>query len=122
MKPVAYVCMKDTAARARMIATLERTYAVSLHPTGCHLIDAIADVIEGRAAWRQPSLIVVDAILPGCAGTTIADGLRDLGIEIPTFVMRDAEDVETFLRRYDQLVALDLEDRGRSRDLGAGIH
>jgi hypothetical protein len=114
--------MKDSAARARIIATLERTYAISLQPTGFHLISAIADVIEGNAAWREPSLIVVDAILPGCAGTTIADGLRDLGIAIPTFVMRGPADVETFLRRYDQLVALDLEDRGRSRDLGVGAH
>jgi hypothetical protein len=114
--------MKDTAARARIIAALERTYAISLHPTGCHLLAAIADVIEGRAAWRQPSLIVVDAVLPGCAGTTIADGLRELGIAIPTFVMRDEHDVDDFLRRYDQLIALDLEHGGRSRDLSVAAH
>ena len=122
MTPVAYVCMKDSAARARIIAALERTYAISLHPTGCHLIEAIADVIEGRAAWRQPSLIVVEAVLPGCAGTTIAEGLRDLGIAIPTFVMRDAGDVDVFLRRYDELVTLDLEHRRRPRDLTVDIH
>lgn len=102
MRPVAYVCMKDSAARARILKSLERTFAVSLQPTGFHLISAIADVIEGRAAWRQPSLIVVDAVLPGCAGTTIADGLRDLGIAIPTFVIRDAADVEKVLRGIDK--------------------
>lgn len=122
MRPVAYVCMKDSAARARILATLERTYAISLHPTGCHLLAAIADVIEGRAAWRQPSLIVVDAVLPGCSGTTIADGLRDLGIAIPTFVMRDSADVDAFLRRYDELVTLDLEHGGRPRDLSVNGH
>lgn len=101
MRPVAYVCMKDSAARARIISALERMYAISLQPTGFHLIGAIADVIEGRAAWRQPSLIIVDAVLPGCAGTTIADGLRDLGIAIPTVVIRSPSDVDRFLRRYD---------------------
>lgn len=115
MRPVAYVCMKDSAARARIIKSLERTYAISLQPTGFHLISAIADVIEGKATWRQPMLIVVDAILPGCAGTTIADGLRELGISIPTFVIRDPRDVEKFRPAT-------LEDerthQGRSDDMG----
>jgi hypothetical protein len=43
----------------------------------------MADVIEGEQTWRRPALIVIDAFARGCAGTTIALGLRDLGIAIP---------------------------------------
>ena len=48
-----------------------------------HLIQAIAGVIDGNQPWLRPGLIVVDARSRGCAGTTIAAGLRDLGISIP---------------------------------------
>jgi hypothetical protein len=52
-------------------------------PTGFHLLQSIADVIEGKYTWLDPMLIVIDAYAPGCAGTTIAAGLRELGIKIP---------------------------------------
>jgi hypothetical protein len=83
-RPVAYVAMQDRGARQRIVNVLERAgWAVIPQPSGFHLIQAIAGVIEGRQPWLRPRLIVVDARSRGCAGTTIAAGLRDLGITIP---------------------------------------
>ena len=56
-------------------------------PTDFHLLQSIADVIEGKFTWLDPMLIVIDAYAPGCAGTTIAAGLRELGIEIPIVLL-----------------------------------
>lgn len=81
---VAYVTMQDAEARAEIVSVLERAgWAVIPQPTGFHLLQSIADVVEGRYTWLDPMLIVIDAYARGCAGTTIAAGLRDLGIEIP---------------------------------------
>ena len=83
-RPVAYVSIQDAAERARVVDALERAgWLVIPQPTGFHLIRAIAGVIEGDYAWLKPGLIVVDAWSRGCAGTTIAAGLRELGIAIP---------------------------------------
>jgi FixJ family two-component response regulator len=83
-RPVAYVAMQDRAARQRIVNVLERArWAVIPQPSGFHLIRAIAGVIDGHRSWLRPGLIVVDARSRGCAGTTIAAGLRDLGITIP---------------------------------------
>lgn len=81
---IAYVAMQDPDARTRIAGVLERCgWTVSLQPTGFHLLAAIAGVIEGHRTRLRPGLIVVDARSRGCAGTTIAAGLRDLGITIP---------------------------------------
>ena len=83
-RPVAYVSMQDGAARRQIVNVLERSgWAVIPQPSGFHLIQAIAGVIDGQQPWLRPGLIVVDARARGCAGTTIAAGLRDLGITIP---------------------------------------
>lgn len=81
---VAYVTMQDSAARKRVVNVLDRLgWAVIPQPTGFHLIHAVAGVIDGHRPWLRPGMIVVDARSRGCAGTTIAAGLRDLGITIP---------------------------------------
>ena len=83
-RPVAYVTMLDRGACAEIVDVLERAgWCVILQPTGFHLIQAISGVIDGEQTWLRPSLIVIDARSRGCAGTTIAAGLRDLGITIP---------------------------------------
>lgn len=83
-RPVAYLTMQDTAARAAIARTLTRAgWTVIAKPTGFHLIQEIAGVIEGDHPWSRPDLIVIDAHARGCAGTTLAAGLRDLGITIP---------------------------------------
>jgi sulfur carrier protein ThiS len=81
---VAYVAMNDQEARHRIVSVLARAgWAVIPQPSGFHLIRAIAGVIDGHQPWLRPGLIVVDARSRGCAGTTIAAGLRELGISIP---------------------------------------
>lgn len=83
-RPVAYLTVQDDAARAQIASALDRMgWAVITQPTGFHLIQAIAGVIDGHRGWLRPGLIVIDAHSRGCAGTTIAAGLRDLGIAIP---------------------------------------
>lgn len=83
-RPVAYITVQDDSARARIISALDRMgWAVITEPTGFHLIRAISGVIDGHRGWLRPELIVIDAWSRGCAGTTIAAGLRDLGIAIP---------------------------------------
>jgi FixJ family two-component response regulator len=83
-RPVAYVSMQDRPARDRIVNLLERSgWTVLAKPTGFHVLQAIADVIDGHREWLRPGLIVIDAHARGCAGTTIAAGLRDLGIAIP---------------------------------------
>ncbi|HEU0033578.1 MAG TPA: hypothetical protein VFQ53_23260 [Kofleriaceae bacterium] len=56
-------------------------------PTGFHLVQALAGLIDGDQPWLTPGLVVVDAIARGCAGTTIARGLRELGLAIPTVLI-----------------------------------
>ena len=83
-RPVAYVSLQETADRERIASVLERAgWTVVLQPSGFHLIQAIAGIIDGHEAGLHPCLIVVDARSRGCTGTTIAAGLRDLGITIP---------------------------------------
>ncbi len=83
-RPFAYLTVQDDAARARIASALDRMgWTVITQPTGFHLIQAIAGVIDGHRDWLRPGLIVIDARSRGCAGTTIAAGLRDLGIAIP---------------------------------------
>ena len=89
-RPVVYITVRDPVCRSMLVDALEREgWAVIAKPTGFHLIQAIADMIEGRLPWRDPSMIIVDAIAPGCMGTTIAAGLRDLGIAIPIVLVRE---------------------------------
>ena len=85
---VAYVSLQERSVREHITSILERAgWAVMLQPSGFHLIQSIAGVIEGHQPWLRPDLIVVDAHSRGCAGTTIAAGLRDLGSTIPIVVI-----------------------------------
>ena len=81
---LAHVSLHDADLRERVVSALDRAgWASMIEPTGFHLLSSIADLIEGASSWWRPGLIVIDALSRGCAGTTIALGLRDLGIEIP---------------------------------------
>jgi CheY-like chemotaxis protein len=88
-RPIAYVALDDLPTRTRVVSILEHAgWTAIVEPTGFHLLRSIADVIDGARSWRQPRLIVIDAFARGCAGTTIALGLRDLGITIPIVLVR----------------------------------
>src|SRR4051812_5501742 len=81
--PTAYIAIEDRAPRERIADLLHRRgFAVTAPATGFHLLAELADLIEGRTR-EVPGLIVVDAIARGCAGLTIAAGLRDLGVRVP---------------------------------------
>lgn len=90
-RPIAYIALHDAEARACATRILEHAGWTVLHqPTGFHLLHAISGLIEGDHAWLRPGLIVVDAFARGCAGTTIATGLRELGITIPIVLVTAA--------------------------------
>jgi FixJ family two-component response regulator len=81
--PTAFIALEDRAQRERIAGALHRRgWSVSAHATGFHLLSELADVIDGKAR-DMPGLIVVDAFARGCAGLTIAAGLRDLGVALP---------------------------------------
>jgi hypothetical protein len=92
-RPVAYVAMQERSAGHRIASVLERAgWVVLPQPSGFHLLQSIAGVIEGDPTWLRPGLIVIDAHARGCAGTTIAAGLRDLGITIPIVLVTGADE------------------------------
>ena len=86
-----YLAVDDAACRARITEALEGHGAsVITRPTGYHLIESIAEAIEGRGSW--PALIAVDARSRGCHGTTIAAGLRELGVRVPIVLIARPDD------------------------------
>lgn len=85
--PVVYITVEDRACRAAIVDALHRQgWAAIAVPSGFHVVQALADVIEGRPAL-QPGLIVVDAVSRGCSGISIARGLRELDIAIPIVIV-----------------------------------
>jgi FixJ family two-component response regulator len=87
-RPVAYVAVRDDEQRSRITAALrDLGWSVQGARTGFHLIDALADLILGNAPWLQVGLVIVDDALPGCRGSSIASGLRELGIDVPVAVI-----------------------------------
>jgi sulfur carrier protein ThiS len=82
-RPVVHVAVADAACRARIVDALHRQgWSVAEQRTGFHLLQALAEVIDGEQV-PLPAMLVVDAISRGCAGVTIAAGLRELGVRIP---------------------------------------
>lgn len=79
----AHVSVGDADCRHRIVDALRRQgWTVTEQPTGFHLLQAIADVIDGQTDVL-PGLLVVDAYARGCSGVSIAAGLRKLGVSIP---------------------------------------
>jgi hypothetical protein len=111
--PVAYVVVDDAACRARLVDALRRRgWCVIEKPTGFHLLQAIADVIEGHGA-ELPGLLVVDAFARGCSGLSIAAGLHELGVQIPlVLVGRAGEPLRRLEPLRDANEAGDAGDRG----------
>lgn len=91
--PRACIAVRDEHCRSTIVQTLRtRGWSIDEQPTGIHLLDAIAGAILGDRPEQRPELIVVDARTPGCSGMSIARGLRDLGLQIPTVLVRSPED------------------------------
>ena len=59
--PVAYIVVSKPERRMRIVDDLRRQgWAVIEQPTGCHLLAALGDVIEGNAN-DLPGKIVIEA-------------------------------------------------------------
>lgn len=87
-RPVVYIAVQDRACRTAIVDVLHRQgWAAIECPTGFHVIQATADIIEGTWVAALPGLIVVDAVARGCSGMTIAAGLRDLDVRIPVVLV-----------------------------------
>lgn len=87
-RPVGYVTVADPECREQIAAVLNRQGWLVIEPaTGFHLVEALSGLITGDAPWLRPNLIVVDAVARGCAGQTIASGLRELGLGIPVILV-----------------------------------
>lgn len=81
-----YVAVSDAAKRARIVEDLRREgWTVIERPTGFHVLGDIADLIDGShaAACERRVKLVVDKYARGCTGTSLAAGLRELGVQIP---------------------------------------
>jgi FixJ family two-component response regulator len=88
-RPVAYVSVDDVIHRKGIVDALQRLgWTVIEQASGFHILSALADVIEKDGANARVGMIVVDEISRGCAGTTLARGLRDLGCSIPVILVR----------------------------------
>jgi FixJ family two-component response regulator len=78
-----YVAVSDATKRAPIVEKFRRDgWTVIERPTGFHVLGDIADIIDGRTVER-PVKIIVDARAPGCMGTSLEAGLRELGVPIP---------------------------------------
>jgi DNA-binding response OmpR family regulator len=92
-RPLAHVAIRDPQHRATIAAALRREgWSVLQSATGFHLLQDLSPVILGEATAPLPSLIVIDAISPGCSGITIARGLREIGHEVPIVLVADDRD------------------------------
>jgi FixJ family two-component response regulator len=87
-RPVVYIAVQDRTCRAAIVDALHRQGLAAIEcPTGYHVIEATADVIDGCQLALGPALIIVDAMSRGCSGMTIAAGLRDLDVRIPVVIV-----------------------------------
>ena len=87
LRPGVFIAVSDRASRHAIVDALHRQgWAARELSTGFHVIEALADVIEGRPG-PAPAFVVIDALARGCSGVTIARGLRELAIEIPVLLV-----------------------------------
>jgi hypothetical protein len=90
--PTCYTAIRDEAIRAELASSLARLgWRVIGRPTGFHLVQELADVILEQAPKPSVDLVVVDEPSPGCRGSSIARGLRELGIQVPVTLLAPPE-------------------------------
>ena len=87
---MACVAVRDAAVRRRIVDALHRAgWTVVEAATGYHLVQGLAGPILYDQPWLRPSLVVIDALSPGCSGLSVAQGLRDLGWSLPIVLLAD---------------------------------
>jgi len=90
--PICYTAIRDEAIRAELARSLAQLgWRVVERPTGFHIVQELADVILERAPAPPVGLLVVDEPSHGCRGSSIARGLRELGIQVPVTVVAPPE-------------------------------
>lgn len=94
-RPLCHLAVGAPALRARLVEQLHgQGWAVVEHPSALHLVEALSGMILGDRPWQRAGLIVVDERAPGCRGSTIVRGLRDLGLRVPILVIAASPDPE----------------------------
>ena len=78
-RPTCYLAIRNDQTRANVEAQLaERGWRVVTKPTGLHLVE---DLLGDHPT--KIDLVIVEDRIPGIRGSTIAAGLRELGVEVP---------------------------------------
>ena len=89
-RPICYLAIHNPETRVALETELSRLgWHVIPKPSGFHLLADLSGCILGDQPGRV-DLVVVEDRLPGCRGSTIAQGLAELGVDIPVAVI-DAE-------------------------------
>jgi DNA-binding response OmpR family regulator len=82
-RPICYLAIRNDQTRAHVAAQLtERGWRVVTKPTGLELLEDILG--------EQPTpvdLVIVEDRLPGVRGSSIAEGVRALGLAVPIQVL-----------------------------------
>ena len=86
-RPICYLAIRNPDTRAALETELARLgWHVIPSPSGFHLLADLAGCILGDQP-RPVDLVVVEDKLPGCRGSSIAQGLAELGVDIPVAVI-----------------------------------
>jgi len=88
----AYVAVENAVWRSAISETLrQRSWRVEVRASGFDLLEDLCDLITNERPAIAPDLLVIDRLARGCAGTTIAYGLRELGVRIPIVLVGTSE-------------------------------
>jgi len=79
----------------------ELEYDVVAVTDGFHLVEKMADEILDERHGRRPSLIVADALLPGCTGLSLLAGLRELTWGVPVVLLAPQDDEAVRQRAWE---------------------
>jgi hypothetical protein len=89
--PTCYTAIRDEAIRAELARSLARLgWRVVDRQTAFHVVQELADAILEQAP-PPIGMVVVDEPSPGCRGSSLARGLRELGIEVPVTLIAPPE-------------------------------
>lgn len=89
--PTCYTVIRDATTRRKISDSLAALgWSVVQPPTALDLLHELSGCILGDRPPRPVDLVVVEEAAPGCRGSTIARGLRELGISVPVALIATA--------------------------------
>jgi DNA-binding response OmpR family regulator len=87
-RPRILLATDDAEVRTQVATALCNDGAtVDIASSGYHLIELMADAILDGSAESRPDLVIADATLAGCTGTSVLAGLRQLQWPTPAILM-----------------------------------